>query len=256
MSAVAFPAALAQDRPAQDHPAETDTVFLLHGLGRTPRSMNWLGERLASHGFRVINLSYPSTSHPMEKLAEEMRARLAVMSGTSSGRVHFVTHSMGGIVLRAVLRESPPPNLGRVVMLCPPNQGSEVVDRLRGNPLFRWVTGPAGAQMGTDDASLPNCLGTVDFELGVITGNRTLNPLFSAWIPGPDDGKVSVRRAAVTGMKDFLVVPASHTFIMRHSSVAGQVAWFLQHGQFRRDPAPSTGPLATATGIRKTPRNQ
>jgi triacylglycerol lipase len=124
-------------------------------------------------------------------------------------------------------------------MLSPPNQGTELVDRFGRNPLIRWLWGPAGVQMGTSDDSLPHRLGPVDFELGVIAGNRSLNPLFSAWIPGPDDGTVSVRRAAVEGMRDFLVVPASHTFIMRRASVASQVAWFLQHGHFRRDAEPS-----------------
>lgn len=224
---------------AEDLRAETDTVVLLHGLGRTPLSMKRLGGRLTSHGFRVVNLGYASTTQPMEKLTATLRDRLAAMPSGQTGRIHFVTHSMGGIVLRAFLKDSPPPNLGRVVMLSPPNQGSELVDRFGRNPVVRLFWGPAGLQMGTGDGSLPNRLGPVDFELGVITGNRSLNPLFSACIPGPDDGTVSVRRAAVAGMKDFLIVPASHTFIMRRATVARQVAWFLQHGHFLHEAAPA-----------------
>lgn len=219
---------------------DTDTVVLLHGLGRTPLSMKRLGGRLASHGFRVVNLGYPSTTQPMEKITAGLRDRLGAIHVAPHARIHFVTHSMGGIVLRALLKDSPPPNLGRVVMLSPPNQGCELADRFGRNPVIRLFWGPAGVQMGTGEESLPNRLGSVDFELGVIAGNRSLNPLFSAWIPGPDDGTVSVRRAAVAGMRDFLVVPASHTFIMRRATVASQVAWFLQHGHFRREAAPAT----------------
>jgi len=223
---------------AEELSSEADTVVLLHGLGRTSLSMKRLGARLTRQGFRVLNIGYPSTTQPMEKLTARLQDRLSALPSVQSGRIHFVTHSMGGILLRAFLKDSPPPNLGRVVMLSPPNQGTELADRFGRNPLIRLLWGPTGVQMGTSDDSLPNRLGPVEFELGVIAGNRSLNPLFSAWIPGPDDGTVSVRRAAVAGMRDFLVVPSSHTFIMRRASVASQVAWFLQHGQFRRDPEP------------------
>jgi len=118
-------------------------------------------------------------------------------------------------------------------MLSPPNQGSEVVDRLRNNCIYKFVTGPAGQELGTEASSIPNMLGTVDYPVGVITGDKSLNPLFSSWIPGKDDGKVSVQRTGVAGMTDFLVVPHSHTFIMRNSKVASQIIHFLAEGQFK-----------------------
>jgi pimeloyl-ACP methyl ester carboxylesterase len=226
---------------AEEMRAETDTVVLLHGMGRTPLSMKRLGGRLGKQGFRVVNFGYPSTRQPVETHAAGLREHLAALPDSGQGRIHFVTHSLGGIVVRALLKDSPPPNLGRVVMLSPPNQGCELADRFSRNPVIRLFWGPAGAQLGTDESSLPNRLGPVEFELGIIAGNRSLNPLLSAWIPGPDDGTVSVRRAAVAGMRDFLVVPASHTFIMRRASVARQVGWFLQHGQFHRESKPVTG---------------
>jgi hypothetical protein len=140
---------------------------------------------------------------------------------------------MGGIVVRAFLKSHRPGNLGRVVMLSPPNRGSEVVDRLRDSRLFRVATGPAGQELGTDAASMPNVLGPVDFVLGVIAGGRSINPLFSAWIPGVDDGTVAVSRTRIEGMADFIVVPYTHSFIMRRSEVAGHVVHFLAHGRFR-----------------------
>lgn len=211
---------------------ERDTVVMLHGMGRTQHSMSWLAGELRREGFEVVNFSYPSTRQSIAQSAALLRSQLPAEAATQTGRIHFVTHSLGGIVVRALLKEHRPANLGRVVMLSPPNQGSEVADRLRNNCFYRLATGPAGQELGTEAGSTPNRLGAVDFPLGVITGDRSFNPLFSAWIPGADDGKVSVRRAQIEGMTQFLIVPHSHSFIMRSSKVAAQVVHFLRHERF------------------------
>lgn len=215
--------------------AERETVVLLHGLGRTRLSMQKLGDRIEAEGFRVINLAYPSTRATIRESAVHLRDELARQTLPTGQPVHFVTHSLGGIVLRAWLDECPMPNLGRVVMLSPPNQGSELTDRFMGGPLriaYRLITGPAGQELGTGPDSTPNRLGPVKFPLGVITGDRTLNPFFSSAFPGPNDGKVSVERAKSAGMTDFLVVTHSHSFIMRSSRVTAETIYFLRHGRF------------------------
>ncbi len=223
----------------QSVPADSasDTVVLVHGMGRTKRSMNELANHLSQQGFRVINFGYPSTRQSVETSTEQLREALQRDPGCGSGKIHFVTHSLGGIVVRALLKEQRPDNLGRVVMLSPPNQGSEVADRLRNNVFYKWATGLAGQQLGTEPHSVPNQLGGVDFPVGVITGSRSLNPLFSMWIEGPSDGKVGVASARVAGMSDFLVVPRSHTYIMRSRGVIEQVAQFLREGRFEHQPA-------------------
>jgi hypothetical protein len=99
--------------------------------------------------------------------------------------------------------------------------------------MLRAVLGPAGSQLGTDSTAIPAQLGPVRFSLGIIAGNRSLNPLYSWLIPGPDDGKVGVDRAKAEGAADFLVVPASHTFIMNRGDVAEEVVHFLRYGRFR-----------------------
>ena len=137
----------------------------------------------------------------------------------SATRVHFVTHSLGGILVRSYFAEQADPRLGRVVMLGPPNQGSEVVDRLGSWWLFGRLNGPAGRQLGTGPDSVPNSLGPVGFELGVIAGNRSINWVNSLMIPGANDGKVSVARTRVDGMREHLVLPVSHPFLMRHPRV-------------------------------------
>jgi len=195
--------------------------------------MRALEGNLSGLGFHVTNIDYPSSKYPIEYLAEYVRNEVRRRC-TGEERIHFVAHSLGGIVLRYYLKENQLYNLGRVVMLSPPNQGSELVDSLRDNILFKIVTGPSGQQLGTDSSSVPITLGPVDFELGIIAGNRSLNPIFSHLIPGEDDGRVLVERSKVEGMADFLVVPQAHPFIMNSPEVIEQTVCFLEHGRFLR----------------------
>lgn len=215
-------------------PDGAESVIVVHGLGRTPASMAILVSRLKSAGFRVVSFGYPSTSEPMEALVDRLRAEVARCCGDEKQTVHFVTHSMGGVLVRSYLSRQPQAHSGRVVMLSPPSQGSELVDAFADSPLLRSVLGPAGSKLGTDSASIPNQLGAVRFRLGIIAGDRSINLLGSWLIPGPDDGKVGVDRAKVEGAADFLVVSATHTFIMNRRDVADEVVHFLRLGRFGR----------------------
>ncbi len=208
-----------------------ETVVLLHGLARSASSMDEMEQALAEAGYATCNIAYPSTHHSIAELAEA-HVLPAMQACGQADTVHVVTHSMGGIVVRYLRAQGHLDAVGRVVMLSPPNQGSELVDAMGDLWLFGAVNGPAGFELGTDDASVPVQLGPVDFELGVITGDRSLNPLYSHMIEGPDDGKVSVERAQVEGMRDFLVLPASHTFIMNKEETMRQSLYFLAHGHF------------------------
>jgi pimeloyl-ACP methyl ester carboxylesterase len=209
----------------------TDCVILLHGLARSSGSMEKLANALNSAGYRSMNVSYPSTSYSVQELADTAIASGLELCGDSRP-VHFVTHSMGGILLRQYLENTELPGLGRTVMLGPPNQGSEVVDALGEMPGFEWMNGPAGLQLGTDADSLPRQLGPARFDVGVIAGNRSINPLLSQLIPGEDDGKVSVESARLEGMRDFVALPVSHPFLMKDQDAIYQVIHYLQRGHF------------------------
>jgi pimeloyl-ACP methyl ester carboxylesterase len=225
-------------RAAADVPvAPRETVVLLHGLNRTPRAMARLERALRAEGYAVINRGYPSRAADLETLAASVFADLQPRLKDASA-VHFVTHSMGGVLLRVFLRDHTLPRLGRVVMLAPPNRGSEIVDQLGGLKLFRWMNGSAGGQLGTGAGSLPLSLGPPDFELGVIAGDRSVNPLLSLLIPGRDDGKVAVARTRVEGMSDFLCLHVTHPFMMRNARVIRQTRHFLKTGHFQMKKEP------------------
>ncbi len=213
-----------------------DGVVLLHGLGRTLGSMRLLGMRIERAGFRTKCIRYPSTRHGLDAIAAALEPRVDRFAATIPGKIHFVTHSLGGLAVRGLLTRYRPENLGRVVMLAPPNGGSEWADALVKLRLASFILGPVSEHLATQrSATAERCFGPIDYPLGIIAGDRPIDPIFARLLmTGPHDGKVSVASTKVDGMTDHLVLPVGHPLMPFHPKVAHQAITFLMDGEFTR----------------------
>jgi triacylglycerol esterase/lipase EstA (alpha/beta hydrolase family) len=210
-----------------------DGVVLLHGYGRTSRSLRKIERALGAADFTTLSLDYQSLRKPIETLAADIDADVTRFAATVDGSLHFVGHSMGGLLTRVYLARYRPARLGRVVMLGTPNGGSELADVAQRLALYRAFCGPAGLQLSTQQDPTLRSLPSVDYPLGIVAGNRTVDPISSFLIlPRPNDGKVSVERTRLDGMADHVVVEASHTGLLRHPAAIGQTIAFLHEGRF------------------------
>ncbi len=212
---------------------EPDCVVLLHGIGTQGYVMKRIESALTAQGYRVVNISYPSREMSFEKLAGEyLPAQLKEHDVARAPRLNFVTHSLGSLVLRKFLHDARPANLGRVVMIGPPNHGSTAAEEAAESTLIRDFLGENLARLGTGANSIVSTLGPADFEVGVIAGEVSLNPVFGNVLEGKNDGAVTVESAKLEGMRDFIVVPYSHTVMLWRDEVIQQTVTFLRDGKF------------------------
>jgi len=215
--------------------AAEECVILLHGLARISNSMSELAIKLSQKNFFVANINYPSLRYEIESLAKDaVGSGVDICIESEAEKIHFVTHSLGGILVRYYLLENELSLMGRVVMLGPPNQGSEIIDKLAFFPGF-GLLGPAGLALGTKGKSILKQLGPVDFELGIIAGTASINPLSFFMLESPNDGVVSVESTKVDGMKAHITLPVTHSFMMRNNRVIDHAISFLRGGDFLSD---------------------
>lgn len=209
-----------------------ECVVLLHGLGRTSYSMSSIEDALGKEGYIVINNNYPSTEKNIQQLASVVGDGISDCKKSGAHSIHFVTHSLGGILVRQYFQNNVVAEAKRVVMLGPPNHGSEVATKKKDQWWYKMATGPAGQELGIEANSMPNQLKSIPLEIGIIAGTESLDPWFAGDLPKPNDGKVSVASAKLAEMKDFITVAHSHTFMANADSVASQIKLFLKQGHF------------------------
>jgi hypothetical protein len=218
-------ARLTSARATFDRPAPEHLVLLVHGLGRTRFSLAGLARDLRAAGLDTACVSYPSTRGTLEEHADALRDVVEHLAGVR--RVSFVTHSLGGVVVRELLARDEPWRadvaLGRVAMLAPPNRRVELAARLARSALFRWLAGPAGQQLarGEQERLPPPRVPTLVVAGGSRDG-RGYNPL----VGGDDDGVVAVRETRLAGA-ELLSVRGVHTFLMNDDAARRAVREFL-----------------------------
>ena len=220
-----------------ERPAPADEtqggVVLLHGISRTALSFRKMQLALERAGFATLNLDYASRRKPLEGLAEDIDPAIQHFADRIDGSIHFVCHSMGGLLARVYIARHRPKHLGRVVMLGTPNSGSEIADRLKNIGVYRAFFGPAGQQLGTRrDAAIEALFPPVDYPAGIISGNRSIYPVAGTMLPKPHDGRVSVEKTMINGMADHVVVGTAHPWLVRNSVAVAQTIAFLQDGAF------------------------
>jgi len=220
------------ERPAPAG-ATQDGVVLLHGISRTALSFRKMQMALERAGFATFNLDYASRSKALEALAEDIRPAIQHFADRIDGSVHFVCHSMGGLLARVYIARHRPKHLGRVVMLGTPNSGSEIADRLKNFGAYRAFFGPAGQQLGTQrNSAIEALFPPVDYPVGIIAGNRSIDPVAATMLPKPHDGRVSVANTKLEGMADHVIVRTSHPWLVRNGEAIAQTMAFLRNGKF------------------------
>ena len=207
-------------------------VVLLHGLAQVTSTMSKLETRLEKSGYEVAYIRYSWRTNSPEVLAENVVGTgIRKCRAGGSERIDFVTHSFGGILVRLYLENHTLEELGRVVMLAPPNQGSRLVDYLDYLPGF-GLLGPSVQSLSTGEDGIIRDLKPVSYELGVIAGSKNINPLSWLLLDGPNDSMVTIESTRVDGMDEHLVLPVIHNIMMRNDAVIDHTIHYLKTGSF------------------------
>jgi pimeloyl-ACP methyl ester carboxylesterase len=204
-----------------------DVVILVHGLGRTKHSMSSLAKALRKQGKATCLVNYPSKSYPIEMLSDWLATAIKQMDEKGFNKIHIVTHSMGGILTRYALHSDPnlAKKIDKIVMLAPPNHGSEVIDKLGGYSWFKAVQGPAALQLFNDEQGLAAIIPSINMVVNkstlIIAGTKSSDPWFNHLFVNKKgqsilhDGKVSVQSATLEDVK-IRLVKTGHTLIMNN----------------------------------------
>ncbi len=210
-----------------------ECVILVHGLRGSSSSFESLQQRLTKEGYAVLLIDYPSTKFTIPTLANSLFSEVLARSGPEQfDSLHVIAHSMGAIMVRYYLQEHALDRLGRVVFLSPPNHGIELINRFDWCAWFRKFNGPGGMQLAAGDTNFVESLQPPDYPVGILMSSRSINPVASMFIPGKDDGRVSIKSAKLEGMRDFKLISTNHHVIMRKQATISAAIHFLKNGYF------------------------
>jgi pimeloyl-ACP methyl ester carboxylesterase len=207
-------------------------VLLLHGHGRLGASMILLARAARRAGYATLSPNYPYR-RPLEDIVDWLAPRVAAFEAGFAGPLHIITHSLGGLVARALIAARAPQRLGRVVMLAPPNKGSELADLLFRFRLAPLILGGIGPHLRTSRTAADEAvLGSITYPLGIIAGDRPLFPLPLPLLSRPHDGKVSIAATRVAGLADHVTLPVTHTLMVYDRRVIAAALGCLEDGTF------------------------
>ena len=220
-------------------PATGQVVILLHGLNRSSYSLSAMESHLKEAGYATVNFTYASSRKNVVSHAAALKTVIDGL-GQDVTDIHFVAHSLGNIVIRRYLFETAEqadgvqgdPRIRRIVMLGPPNQGSEMAAAIKNNLIFRTVAGSCGDELASGWKDLEAKLATPNVEFGIIAGAQDDESLSNPFVAGNDDLTVSVEETKLLGATDFLMAPLVHGTMMNQPSVLEATARFFKEGYF------------------------
>ena len=214
-------------------PEGKECVVLVHGLWRSGFAMRSIANDLEDHGYQTVSVDYPSTQNEIPELVQNyLIGGYDECVQTGAEKIHLVSHSMGGILIRHFLQDFTLPIGSRVVMLSPPNQGSELSERFGDTWWYQWAVGPAGVSLSSKQQGIITQLAEIDEPVGIIAAYRDWSLWPDEWLPQPNDGTVSVESMKLAEMDDFILVNSGHAMMRFNDEVQGQIRQFLALGKF------------------------
>jgi len=231
IASVAFTPVNAFFTHGDEGPGNKEIIVLLHGLARSNTSMWLLASRLEDAGYYVRRVEYDSLHQNPNEILTEISSQINQCCQKHAQSVHFVGHSLGGLMVRAYLQNNRVDKLGRVVLLGTPNQGTEAADHFSNSWLMK-ILGPTAKTLGTDADSFPKSLEAPYYPVGIVAGEHK-SQLNDPVIPGKDDGLVSVEATKIDTMTDFIIIETGHSRMRYDREVADQTIEFIKNGAFK-----------------------
>jgi len=213
------------------------TVYLVHGYGSLPITMSAIERDLIKEKFRTCNFGYKSISKDIDSCSKLLYLKIKSIAVDT---VCFVTHSMGGLVVRGLLNyvriDSAFPIISRIVMLAPPNHGAQIADFFSSTSVLKWVLGPNVEHMRTDSNSFANKLPIPqNSELGIILGARFDGVGYNPFIKGDNDGFLTAEKAKLGTEKEIITVPEAHILMPQNRTIRKYIVHFMLYGNFTKE---------------------